>query len=57
MNIRFFSIGVLLLVLSAAMPAMAADGDDTPLLREAAARRYLAVVPVQKMIDDIGGWN
>jgi len=53
MNARMLSLCFVLLSLWCAAPALASDGDDTPALREAATRRYLSVVPVQKMIDEM----
>jgi hypothetical protein len=55
MNLRSITVSIfVLLVLATTSPfVLAADRDDTPVLREAAAQRYLKAVPVQKMIDDM----
>jgi len=55
MNMRTVSIllVVVLMVATTSLPVRAADRDDSPALREAAAQRYLKAVPVQKMIDDM----
>jgi hypothetical protein len=55
MNIRIKSIVVIsvLLLAASSLSVRGADGDDSPAMREAAARHYLNAVPVQKMIDEM----
>jgi hypothetical protein len=55
MNLRSITVSIVVIFVLATMSqsVLAADRDDTPALREAAAQRYLKAVPVQKMIDDM----